>query len=185
MSAPTSLLYLDTLLCLRQHDNPFDADSPYLLLFAGQPGPQPQADVVRITSRHWHNRTRSGRLHLVNSWIHHDVRPASVLLVAMLEQNWQLDLNDAALESLRRAMQTRWSHFVRRMASASLPLAAQHAFKRQLQCLLRNDALIQIRPLPLSTLHGTLPALNFSGHGARYRASFHTRRLQAAGLTLA
>lgn len=182
MPAPASFLYLDTLHCLQQRDLPFDADSPYLLLFAGQPGPQPEADVIRVTSPDWHQRTRSGRLHLARTWLHHDLRADSVLLVALLEQNWKLDIHDSALQTLRDTMRQHWSACARRIAPAGLPLAARLAFDRQIGRLLRNDALIQIRHLPLTTLHGKLPALAFSGRHARYRAGFHARRVSPGAI---
>ncbi|MEN3109967.1 hypothetical protein ACFONG_12480 [Uliginosibacterium paludis] len=177
MPAPASFLYLDTLHCLQQRDLPFDADSPYLLVFAGQPGPQPEADVIRVTSPDWHQRTRSGRLHLARTWVHHDLRADSILLVALLEQDWQLDIHDAALRELRATMRQHWASCARRFAPASLPLAARLGFARQISRHLRNDALIQIRHLPVATLHGRLPALAFSGSKVRYRAGFHARRV--------
>lgn len=177
MLTPGSFLYLDALHCVHQHDHVLDADSPYLLLFVGQRDTEAQADVVRITSPRWHERTRSGQMHLSHAWVHHDLRADSVALAALLEQNWQLDVHDLALEKLRHAMQQRWACFVRRLSAASLPLAATHAFTRQLQLHLQNDALIQLRPLSVTTQHGALPALQFSGRRARYRAHFRTRRL--------
>jgi len=171
----TSFLYIDTLHCIRQYDLPPDADTPYLLVFAGQRTPC-EADVMRVTSQAWQNSLRSGDSEHPRTWVHHHVRSDTVLMVALIEQNWRIDMQDARLDALRDSMQQRWHYLAKRMQdSASLALASHHAFASQIQDLLRNDTLIEVQHLPVSTPHGTLPELNFNGQGAHYRVHFRTQ----------
>ncbi|MDQ8020962.1 MAG: hypothetical protein REI94_03935 [Moraxellaceae bacterium] len=171
-------LYLDRFTCVQEKEGLLGHDSPYFLVFVGHAGPADGCDVVRVRHPDWEGAIATGDTRVTDVWVHHAVHGTSTVLVALLEQDWQCDIDDEMLEELRRDMAMHWTH-CRETAQRADDRADKAAllFGRSLRRVLANDHLIGLMSLPITTDHGVLPALTLGGEDARYRAVFRVRAL--------
>ncbi|MEC5400123.1 hypothetical protein [Uliginosibacterium sp. H1] len=171
-------LYLDRFTCVQEKEGLLGRDSPYFLVFVGHAGPGDGCDVIRVRHPDWEGAIATGDTRVTDVWVHHAVHGTSTVLVALLEQDWQCDIDDAVLDGLRREMSAHWRH-CRETASRPDDRADKAAvlFERSLRRVMRNDHLIGLAPLPITTDHGALPVLTLGGEDARYRTVFRVRAL--------
>lgn len=168
-----SLLYLKEFRCVEETDE-LGNDSPYFVVFVGNKAGQPSSDVVRVRDPAWDGAAHSGKLFQPNMWVHNQVDTNSVVLVALLEEDYAPDINAGKIEVLKLLMQAKWAIYGGwNLSNSQLAYLARSDLANYLQGLLANDEYIQTKHLTISTSVGNLPLLTFGGDGGFYRVRFH------------
>lgn len=179
MAYYSSLLYLKEFRCVEETDE-VGNDSPYFVVFIGNKGGAPSSDVVRLRDPDWDGAAHSGKLFQPNLWVHNQVDTNSIVLVALIEEDYAADINASRIAVLKVLMQSKWSIYGSwNLSNAQLAYLARNDFASYLQDLLVNDEYIQTKSLSISTNVGDLPLLTFAGDGGFYRVRFKMVATQA------
>lgn len=179
MTYYTSLLYLKEFRCVEETDEGGN-DSPYFVVFVANKGGQIFSDVVRVRDPDWDGAAYSGKLFQPNLWVHNHVDTNSIVLVALIEEDFDPDIGDSKIALLKTLMHIRFSTYAGwNLTNDQLAYLARSDFAGYLQDLLVNDEYIQTKRLSVSTNVGDLPLLNFAGDGGSYRVRFKMVNTQA------
>ena len=175
----SSLLYLKEFRCVEETDE-VGNDSPYFVVFVGNKSGQPFSDVVRVRDPDWDGAASTGKLFQPNLWVHNQVDTNSIVLVALIEEDYDADINASKIATLKLLMQTRFNVYASwNLSNDQLAYLARSDFAGYLQDLLVNDEYIQTKRLSISANVGDLPLLNFAGDGGAYRVRFKMVSTQA------
>lgn len=175
----SSLLYLKEFRCVEETDE-LGNDSPYFVVFVGNNSGQPSSDVVRVRDPAWDGAAKSGKLFQPNMWVHNQVDTNSIVVVALVEEDYDPDITDGKIAVLKLLMQTRFNLYAGwGLTKQQLAYQMRHEFADYLPDLLVNDEYTQSKSLNVNTGVGDLPLLTFSGDGGFYRVRFKMVSTQA------
>lgn len=168
-------LILKSFKCVEETDE-IGSDSPYFVIFHGNPTNPTAAKVRRIRKQAWDTTVDSGETVQANSLAADGVSTSSIVLVAFMEEDNDPDFSSGDLTSIENNMRTFFTAF---SASGTTPpnkLTAQMTleFIKALIPRIENDDLCGIAPLKITTTSGLLPLLQFTGDGGMYRVQFRT-----------
>lgn len=171
----TSLLYLKEFRCVVETDEGGN-DSPYFLVFVGNRHGPPKSDTLLVRMPAWDGEAYSGKLFTPNLWVSDQVDTDSLVLVALMEEDWDPDIAGSTLATLKAMMQARWAIYGSWTITADQrAYLARSDFNGYIEDLRANDEFIQSRRLNISTEVGDLPLLNFYGDGGHYRVRFYMK----------
>lgn len=170
-------LLLKEFRCLEESDE-VDDDSPYFLVFEGNPArPASEADLAVVRREAWDNTISSGDFRSVNQVITKDVGTNHLVLCALMEEDNDRDIAGDAFRQVRDWMRTMFDAF-RASGSASANSLATNLkpeFRRALNNARTNDEIIDIVHVPVTTTDGLLPLRYLYGDGGRYKVRFETQ----------
>ena len=176
----TSLLYLKEFRCVKETDEEGN-DSPYFIVFVGNRNHPKSMSIERKRLEAWDTKAYSGKLFTPNLYISNDVVTNSVVLVGLIEEDWDPDIGGTAL--LHAMLLPHWNNYTS-AAWSNLSISQLAALMRDkmatvLKACMANDEYIQTRHLPISVEVGDLPLLNFYGDEGHYRVRFEMKSTQA------
>ncbi len=174
-----SLLYLKEFRCVTDTDESYD-DSPYFLVFIGNRSQENFTDVVRLRLSEWDNNAHDGKLFTPNLWAHNHVDSNTVVVVALVEEDFDPDFSDNVSILLKSIMKIYWESYKDwNLTTAQRASLMVTHFSATIKGMLANDEFIQARHLSINTSEGDLPLLNFYGEGGHYRVRFKMVNTQA------
>lgn len=157
--------------------NEVGSDSPYFVIFHGNPTNPNAAKVRKIRKQAWDATVDSGETVQANSFVTDGAGTSSIVLAAFMEEDSNSDLSPADLTSIENHMRTFFTAF---SASGTTP-QNQLTMQMTLEFLgaliprIENDELCGFAPLKITTTSGLLPLLKFTGDGGDYRVQFKTQ----------
>ena len=169
-------LILQSFKCIEE-TNEVGSDSPYFVVFHGNPTSPNAATVRRIRKQAWDTTVDSGETVQANSFVIDGVGTSSIVLAAFIEEDGDPDISPADLTSIENHMRTFFTAF---SASGTTP-QNQLTFQMTLEFFkaliprIENDELCGLAPLKITTTSGLLPLLKFTGDGGDYRVQFKTQ----------
>lgn len=159
--------------CVEESDE-VGADSPYFVVFHGQPNNPGGAQITSVRRESWDNEVDSGDLFTPNAVVAKDIDTSTFVLVALMEEDVDRDIAGTAANNVENWMRTMFSAYSGSGVTPHSYLAEKliPELRRAINNYRSNDDIIDVKWLPVSTLNGDLKLLRFSGDGASYRVRF-------------
>lgn len=153
------------------------SDSPYFVIFVGRPGHLPTSSVVTLRNPTWDNTVDTGdigTMSAANPTVANNVGLNTVVLVALIEEDADPNLTaSAVVDPIGQLMKVVFNPLAtsglnaQQIASQILP-----KFKQLLRVVEGDDDILDIEPLPITTLSGPLSPLMLNGDGGSYKVQF-------------
>jgi hypothetical protein len=148
--------------CIEETDELSPSDSPYFLVYVGD-SQRLESDVQLVRRPSWDDRIDAGESR--QTTVDFSVGGFDLILIALLEEDWDNDFSNAKVVSARNAM--------RNLNTLLQPTVLENQieeFKRSFRTIINNrivnDDVLQLRRVN----HGQ--PLRFSGGGAKYDVTF-------------
>lgn len=175
-----SLLYLKEFRCVAETDEGGN-DSPYFLVFIGNRHHPKSMSVQRVRMPEWDEKAFTGKLFQPHLYISNAVRTDTVVLVTMLEEDWDPDFEGATL--LQALMLAHWTVYTgpdwSNLTVNQLAAIMRDRMATLVRDMLANDEYLKTLQLPISVSVGELPLLKFAGDLGRYNVRFEMKSTQA------
>ena len=167
-----SSLILQSFQCIEE-TNEVGSDSPYFVIFHGNPNNPAAANVKRIRKEVWDNDTDTGETKQANSLMANNVDKNSLVLVAFLEEDDNADVSGGDASTMGNAMRPMFTALsAGGSASAdqlNFPMTME--FLKAIKPHLGNDEFIGLKRLKITALSGQIP-MGFQGDGGNYSIKF-------------
>lgn len=169
-----SKLVLKRFRCNTESDEIGD-DSPHFLIFHGKRGQGgPSSSNVELVRRSaWDDEVAQGELINANVTVLNPLN-ADLVLVAMMEEDWDADFTGLTLARLRGWICPFFNSLASSVAFVDGTVAnlVLQEFKRGINALRSNDEVLGVKRLSLTASSGQLPLLKFTGDGSNYDVRF-------------
>ena len=150
------------------------SDSPYFVIFHGRPSNPSAADVTVVRKDAWDNEVDSGELWTPNVTVSSGIDTGTLVMVALLEEDWDRDVAGSELTHVKDWMRTVFTAYSAGGSASLSQIAAdiKPEFHNALQANTSNDDLVDIHRLTVSSDSGLLPLVHFYGAGGHYKVRF-------------
>jgi len=150
-------------------------DSPHFLIFHGKRGQGgPSTSNVELVRRSaWDDEVVEGELVNANTTVLNPMN-ADLVLVAMMEEDWDADFTGLTLMRLRAWICPFFNSLASSVAFIDGTIAnlVLQEYKRGINALLSNDEVLGVKRLSLTPSGTELPLLKFTGDGSNYDVRF-------------
>jgi hypothetical protein len=166
-----SKLILKKFKCNTESDEGGD-DSPHFLVFhgrRGQAGSPSSSNVELVRRAAWDDEVAQGDTVTPNATVINPMN-ADIVLVAMMEEDWDPDFTGLTLARLRGWICPFFNSLVSNVAfiDSNIATIVLQEYRRGIQTLRSNDEILGVKRLSLSTL----APLTFTGDGSNYKVTF-------------
>jgi hypothetical protein len=170
-----SKLVLKRFRCITESDEIGD-DSPHFLVFhgkRGQAGSPSSSNVELVRRSAWDDEVAEGELINANVTVLNPLN-ADLVLVAMMEEDWDPDFSGLTLMRLRGWICPFFNSLVNSVAFIDGTIAnlVLDEYRRGINALRSNDEVLGVKRLSLTASNGQLPLLKFTGDGSNYDVRF-------------
>ena len=170
-----SKLVLKRFRCNTESDEWGD-DSPHFLIFhgkRGQNGSPTTSNVELVRRSAWDDTVAEGDLVNANVTVLNPLS-ADLVLVAMMEEDWDADFTGLTLARLRGWICPFFNSLASSVAFIDSTVATLilDEYRRGINALRSNDEVLGVKKLSLSATNGQLPLLKFTGDGSNYDVRF-------------
>lgn len=169
-------LILNKFTCISETNEVAPSDSPYFLVFVGdhQAGSGSNCDVKLVRRASWDDQVDAGETRVVNITVS-DGTDLDLVLVALMEEDWDTDFVGQKLTQVRQWMQAMFNPLANSISTGidgTIAELVRTEFAKVLKLKSSNDDVVRVKRLVVNGPGNYTLSMIGAGNDGHYKATF-------------